>query len=196
MIQHATDVTISVFRLSVSLWMVSCTEVEERSQLAEEFSPEVGSETWVTIGDEGFGNAVKTEDVVLEDRGKLDGAVAHFCRNDVDVFGQTIDKDTNGVMTLGGAGKSGHEVNGDGVPTGCRNGKRLKEAGRNERRWFVELAAVACADIRIDVGSHAWPPNVSRKDVHSRVLPLMTRKWRVVCVMEEAVAKIVVVRNA
>ncbi len=72
----------------------------------------------------------------------------------------------------------------------------MKEAGRDERGGFVELAAVACAYIRGDVGSHAWPPNMSSEDVHGRVLPLMTRKWRVVCVVEEAVAKVGVVRNA
>ncbi len=50
----------------------------------------------------------------------------------------------------------------------------MKEDGRNERGGCVEGAAVARAYIRGDVGSHAWPPNMSSKDVQGRVFALMT----------------------
>ena len=133
-----------------------------------------GSEAWIAVGDACLGNAVKTEDVVAEESGELDGAVAHFGRNNVNVLGETIDEDADSIVALGCAWKTGHEVDGDGVPTGCRDGKRLEQAGRNEGRRLVELTAVACADVGSDVGRHAWPPNMSSKDVEGRVFALMT----------------------
>ena len=112
------------------------------------------------------------------------------------VLRQAIDEDTDGVMTVGGAWKSGHDVDRDGVPAGCRNGKRLKQTGRNERGWFVELAAVAGTDVGGDVCIHAWPPNMTSEDVHCCVFALMSRKRGVVCIVEKAVAEVRVVRDA
>ncbi len=139
---------------------------------------------------------MEAEDVVFEDRCKLNGAVAHLGRNDVHVFRQTINEDTDGVVTLGGAWQTSHEVDGYGVPTGGWNRKRLKQAGRDEGGGFVELAAVACTDVGGDVGIHAWPPNMTSEDVHGGVFALMTREGGVVCVVEEAVAEVRIVRDA
>ena len=72
----------------------------------------------------------------------------------------------------------------------------MKKAGRNERGGFVELAAVACTDVGGDVSIHAWPPNITSEDVHGGVLALMTREGGVVCVVEEAVTEVLVVRDA
>ncbi len=190
------NVSICIFRLSVRLWVIRGAEVEKGSQLAKEFSPKLGSETWVAVGNECFGDAMETEDVILEDCCKLNGAVAHLGRNDVHVFRQTINEDTDGVVTLGGAGQTCHEVDGDGVPTESRNGERLKKAGRNERGGFVELAAMACTDVGGDVRIHARPPNMTSEDVHGGVFALMTREGSVVCVVQEAVTEVLVVRDA
>jgi hypothetical protein len=72
----------------------------------------------------------------------------------------------------------------------------LEQADGNEGRWLVELAAVACSDIGCHVGSHAWPPNMSSKDVQGCVFALMSRERRIVSVVKEAVAKVLVVGNA
>ena len=114
----------------------------------------------------------------------------------MNVLGETIDEDAYGIVALGCAWETGHEVDGDGVPKGRRYGKRLEKAGRNEERRFVELAAVAGPDIGCHVGSHAWPPNMSSQDVQSCVFALMSRERRVVSVVKEAVAKVLVIGNA
>jgi hypothetical protein len=92
--------------------------------------------------------------------------------------------------------KTRHEVDRDGVPTGSWNGERLKEAGRDERGGFVELAGMTCTDIGGDVRIHAWPPNMTSEDVYGGVFAVMIREGSVVCVMQEAVTKVLVVRDA
>jgi hypothetical protein len=90
---------------------------------------------------------METENVVPEESSELYCVVVHVGGNNVDVFGEAINEDTYSVVTFGCAWKTGHEVDRNGVPTGCWNEEGLEEAGGNQRRWFLELAAVACPDI-------------------------------------------------
>ncbi len=50
-----TNVAIRILYLSVRLRVVSGAEIEEGSQLAEEFPPKVGSEAWIAVGDSVLG---------------------------------------------------------------------------------------------------------------------------------------------
>ena len=129
-----TNVAIRILCLSVRLRVVSGVEIEEGSQLAEEFFPKVGSEAWIAVGDECLGDAMEAEDVVPEECSELYCAVVHLGGDNVDVLGEAINEDTYSVVTFGCAWEAGHEVNRDGVPACCWNGEGLEKAGGNQRR--------------------------------------------------------------
>jgi hypothetical protein len=188
-----TDVAVGILCLSVRLRVVSGAEIEEGTELTEELSPKIRSEFWVAIGDECLGDAMEAEDVVTEECSELDCAVVHLGGDNVDVFGGAINQGTYSVVTFGCSWEAGHEVDRDGVPTGFWYGEGLEKAGGNQRRWFIDLAAVACPYIGSNVGRHAWPPKVSSENVQGSVLALVSRKRRVVCVVKEAMSKVLVV---
>jgi hypothetical protein len=47
-------------------------------------------------------HAVKAEDVVAEDHGKLDGGDGHLGWDDVDKFGEAVHEDSDGVVSTSG----------------------------------------------------------------------------------------------
>jgi hypothetical protein len=97
--------------------------------LLEEFSPEIRREFGVTIGDECFGDPVEAEGVVTEEASELNGAVVNFGGDDVDVLGEAINENTDGVVTFGCFGEASHEIDRDRVPTSRGDGQWLEEAG-------------------------------------------------------------------
>jgi hypothetical protein len=117
----SSNVTDCILRLPIRLWMVGSAEVEVCTEGVEEFLPEARSETWVPILKERQWHSVKSEDVVTEEGSELNGRDGHLGRDDVNVFGESIHKDSNGVMSSSCLRERGHEVYGDGVPTLVRD---------------------------------------------------------------------------
>ena len=107
------DVAVCVFRLSVGLRVIGCTEVEMCTEGFEENGPEVRCETRVTIRDERQRHAVEAKDVVPEDGGELNRGDGHLCWDDVDVLGQAVNEDSDGVVSPSCFGECGHEVHRD-----------------------------------------------------------------------------------
>ena len=62
------------------------------------------------------------EDVVEEVEHDNGGGINRFFQADVNHLGQTIHKDEDGVMSGGGAGELGDEVEGYGGPGAIRDG--------------------------------------------------------------------------
>ena len=72
----------------------------------------------------------------------------------------------------------------------------LEETSGGEGCGFVNLTAVACADVGCDIRGHARPPCVARDDLECGVLPLVTSVWSVVSLMEDGLAEGGVVGDA
>ncbi len=59
---------------------------------------------------------MKAEDDVAEDRRKLDGGDGHLDWDDVDIFGETVHEDSDGIVTTSSLWQGRHEVHDNGVP--------------------------------------------------------------------------------
>ena len=90
---------------------------------------------------------MQTEDVVAEDVGKLDCGNGHLGRDDVNKLRQAIHEDSDGIMSAGSLGEGGHEIHRHRVPTSFKDRKGLEETSGGESCGFVNLTAVACADV-------------------------------------------------
>jgi len=88
--------------LTIRLRVEGCGEVWFCTKSFDEFTPEVGVEDGSTIRDDICGNAMESNNVVEEHFGKIRSIKAFFFVWDkVCLLGKTIDKDLDGVITIG-----------------------------------------------------------------------------------------------
>ncbi|KAF0710912.1 hypothetical protein AaE_012322, partial [Aphanomyces astaci] len=120
------------FCLAVSLGVVGRGHVEASANAGKQKLPESGSETWVSIGDDGSRKAKATINIVEEERGT---ALSCDARPDGDchkVLRPPVDAYPNARVAALVAGKAKDEVHTDGLPEMQalkRKGGRSKLAG-------------------------------------------------------------------
>ena len=158
------DGFVAVFGLAVGLRVVGGGHVALGAGGRDDGFPEVGGETGVSVGDEGFWPTVEAVDVVVEELGEAEGVDGGGARGDVKEFGETADKEGEGVVAAGGEGEVGDKVERDGGPRAVGDGEGLEEPGGGEGcAVFAGLARGAGVDVGGDGVLEARPVEVLLK---------------------------------
>ena len=102
--------------------------------------------------------------------GNVGSSVRGMSWGEVNHLGKTVNKDSDGIETRGGARKMGNEVHRNGTPRSFWDGERLEKAIRAFGRGFVSLALGTGGNVFLHIFKHPRPEIVSCKKVIGNVL--------------------------
>jgi hypothetical protein len=182
------------FRLTVRLRMEGCTEVEFYTKPRAECSPKLGGEDWSTVRYDILRDSVKAE-YESEHGGELFRAESFFFEGKEMCHLCQSAHDDHDAIKVAGRWKLDYGVDGYGFPRPSGYRQWLKESNWLMSRTLITLASLASSDISVYVCSHTRPIIVSSDKGIGFRLSHMSRKRRVVTLMENSNFEIRVVGN-
>ena len=180
------DSFVGIFSLAVGLRVVSSRHVEGGTGEGGEGFPEVGSESGVTVRDDGRGPPVEAIDMIVEDTSNTGGGDGFGGGYDMDELGEAANEDDKGVVSTGGEREVSDKVHGNGFPRGYGDGEGLQKAGGGGGSTvFIGLARKALSNILPYLVGKTGPIKMTGKTVDCFGSSLVARDWDIVGLLEE-----------
>jgi len=139
---------------------------------------------------------MQPEDIVEKNAGDLGGVVSGMTGDTMDLLGELVDKDGNGIESAGSLGQRTDEIHSDSLPGSIRDGQRLEQAEWSLLAGLIPLAGLAGLDIEPGVLRHGGPEEPRVEMTISLLKAEVAGYGRVVGIMKERKTNIRLRRDA
>jgi len=139
---------------------------------------------------------MQPEDIVEKNAGDLGGVVSGMTGDTMDLLGELVDKDGNGIESAGSLGQRTDEIHSDSLPGSIRDGQRLEQAEWSLLTGLIPLASLAGLDIRPCILRHGGPEEPRVEMTVSLLKTEVTGYGRVVSIVKDRKTNIRLRRDA